>query len=268
MKRIFFVLIMFILFVNAHAQELSPGLQAKNDGNDAFRNKDYVSAIKNWEKYLNSGEEGVADDVNTQSMYVKSFSYAAKAFRTNKEYQQALDYFQKYLEKDKEEAAKDGSIPYEMGYCAQKLEKNDLAVSYFQKAIELSYKEDYCMFYIASIYKDVDEAKMKAVLIDALDKYPDSKIRDKFVALLTIPILKDAAEPFNQANELAKVAASEDPNAYVDNMAKAVAKFEEAIPLFNKVLKYDPENEQAKSYLKNCQDNIDAYNTYKENLKK
>ncbi|MFA9390641.1 MAG: tetratricopeptide repeat protein [Prolixibacteraceae bacterium] len=269
MKRIFFILIMFLFFVNANAQDLSIGLQAKNDGNDAFRNKDYVSAITNWEKYLNSGEEGVEDDVNTQSMYVKSFSYAAKDFLSDKKYKQAFDYFQKYLEKDKVEAEKDPGFAYSMAYCAMKLDKNDLAISYFQKAIDFKYRADYCTFYVASIYKDInDEAKMKEVLINGLEKYPNSKVKPKLVALLTIPMLQEAAIPFNEANELAKVASSSDPNEYLTNMANAVVKFEEAIPLFNKVLEYDPSNDQAKAYLKNSVDNIDAFNTYRSNLEK
>lgn len=267
MKRIFFVLAMILFFANVNAQELSPGMQAKNDGNDAFRNKDYVSAIQNWEKYLNSGEEGVAEDENTPKLYVKSFLYAANGFLQKRNYQSALDYFNKYLEKDKE-AEKDGKIAYTMGYCAMKLNSNDKALTYFQKAIDLGYKEDYSMFYIASIYKDTDEAKMKEVLIDALEKYPTSKVKSKLVALLTIPMLKEAAEPFNEANELAKVASSSDPNEYLTNMAKAVTKFEEAMPLFKNVLKYDPNNDQAKEYLKNCQDNVSAFETYKANLEK
>ena len=268
MKRIFFVLAMVLLFVNVDAQELTPGGQAKNDGNDAFRNKDYVTAIQKWEQYMNSGEEGVAEDANTQTLYKKSFYYAARDFLQKKNYQSALDYFNKFLEKDKE-AANDGEVAYTMAYCASKLNKNDEAISNFRKAISLGYKEDYCMFYIASIYKDMnDEAKMKEVLIDALEKYPTSKVKSKLIALLTIPMLKDASEPFNDANELAKVASSSDPNAYLVNMAKAVKKFEEAIPLFKDVLKYDPNNDQAKTYLKNCEDNISAFNTYKANLEK
>lgn len=267
MKRIFFVLAIILFFVNTNAQDLSPALQAKNDGNNAFRNKDYVSAIKNWEKYLNSGEEGVAKDENTPKLYVKSFLYAANGFLQKRNYQSALDYFNLYLEKDKA-AAKDGKIAYTMGYCAMKLAAKDKALSYFQKAIELGYKEDYSMFYIANIYKDTDEAKMKEVLMDALEKYPNSKVKSKLVALLTIPMLKEAAEPFNEGNNLAKVASSSDPNEYLTNMAKAVTKFEEAMPLFKKVLEYDANNDQAKEYLKNCEDNISAFETYKANLEK
>lgn len=268
MKKIFLVLAMFLILFNINAQELSPGLQAKNDGNDAYINKDYVTAIKHWETYLNSGEEEVASDANTPTLYTKSFLYAANGFLQDKDYSKALEYFTKYLEKD-EEAKSDGKIAYTIAYCNYELDKNAEAIGLFEKAIKLEYKEDYSMFYLASIYKKLeDEEKMKAILIEALDKYPTSKIKQKLVALLVFPLLREAAEPFNEANELAKVATSSDPSEYLANMGKAVTKFEVAKPLFEVVLKYDPNNDQASTYLKNCVDNISQYEEYKKSLEK
>jgi tetratricopeptide (TPR) repeat protein len=270
MKKALYVLTLFLFFVSAaNAQELSPGMQAKNDGNDSFRNKDYVTAISNWDKYLNSGEEGVADDVNTQSLYVSSFKYAADNFLRTKDYQSSYSYFEKYLDKGGDEAKKDGEIAYKMAFCANKLDKNDVALSEYQRAIDLGYREDMSMLYIASIYKDINrEDKMIETLKLAMEKYPESKNRSKMASMLTVPMLKEAAVPFNEANELAKTAATGDPNQYLENMGKAVEKFNEAIPLFKNVLEVEPDNEQASTYLKNCEDNISAFNTYKDNLQK
>jgi len=261
---------MMMIVCASFAQEgLSEGLQAKNAGNEAFRQKDYVGAIKSWEKYLNSGEEGVADDINTKGLYEKSFKYAAGEFLNNKDYQSAFDYFKKYLEIGGEEATTDGKTIYSYAYCATKIDKNDIALAYFQKCIELKYKEDAATLYIAEIYKNAEEfGKMKDLLIDALAKYPDSKLRPKMASMLTTPMLKDAAEPFNAGNELAKTAASSDPNAYLANMEKAVTKFQEAIPLFEKVLQYDSTNEQARTYLDACKENIKKFDEYKASIKK
>ncbi|MDA3927923.1 MAG: tetratricopeptide repeat protein [Prolixibacteraceae bacterium] len=268
MKRILSVLVMFLFFVSAFAQDLSDGLVAKNAGNDAYRSKDYVSAIKNWEKYLASDEEGAEVDENTKSLYNKSFKYAANAFMKKKNYQNAYDYFQLFIDKNAE-AAKDGKVAYTLSYCATKLKNYDDALSLYQKAIVNGYKEDVSMLYVANIYKKAgDEDKMKATLIDALAKYPTSKSKGKMAAMLTIPMLQEAAIPFNEANELAKAASSNEPTAYLTNMAKAVAKFETAIPLFQEVLKYDTTNDQAKNYIKNCEDNIKSYNDYKASLEK
>lgn len=268
MKKYLFI-VMFLLSVSAFAQDLSEGLQAKNNGNEAFRNKNYVEAINQWEKYLNSGEEGVADDMNTKSLYTSSFKYAASDFLKQKDYESAFSYLEKYLAKGGEEAASDGSTAFNMALAASKMNKNDVAMSYFQKSIELKYKEDICALYMADIYKDAGkEDKMQEVLVDAIAKYPDSKNLPKMLKMLTSPLLNKASVPFNEANELAKAASTGKPEDYLKNMELAVTKFTQAIPLFEDVLKYDAANEIANSYLKTCKDNIQAFNDYKANTKK
>ncbi|MDA3880746.1 MAG: hypothetical protein PF436_10190 [Prolixibacteraceae bacterium] len=267
MKKILFVAMMLIFVASSYAQELSEGLKAKNAGNDAYRNKNYVEAIDQWEAYFNSDEEGVEDDANTRSLYEKSFRYAANDFMKAENYSMAYDYFKKYREIGGEEAKTDGRSTYYMAYCANKMDKNDLALSHYQESIELGYREDVSMLYMAQIYKNADnEEKMVSTLKTALEKYPKSKYRSDMLKMITIPMLKEATEPFNEANELAKAAASGDPNDYLANMSKAVAKFKEAKPLFEEVLKIDPQNSQAKTYLGACEDNIRSYNDYRDSL--
>jgi tetratricopeptide (TPR) repeat protein len=193
MKKYLFI-VMFLLSVSVFAQDLSEGLQAKNNGNEAFRNKNYVEAINQWEKYLNSGEEGVADDMNTKSLYTSSFKYAASEFLKQKNYESALSYLEKYLAKGGEEAANDGSTAFNIALAANKMNKNDVAMSYFQKSIELKYKEDICVLYIADMYKDAGkEDKMQEILVDAIEKYPDSKNLPKMLKMLTAPMLNKAS---------------------------------------------------------------------------
>lgn len=269
MKKVFLlVLIVFIGFVS-FAQDLSVGLQAKNDGNEAYREKKYVKAIESWEKYLNSGEEGVAEDENTKSLYVKSFKYAANDFMKAKKYSSALTYFEKYVEKGDAEAKEDGKTQYYMAYCANKLDKNDVALSKYQNSIALGYKEDACMLYMADIYKSQNnEAKMISTLKEAMSKFPESKYYSKMVGMLITPMLQEAAIPFNEANELAKEASTSEPAEYVNNMEKAVTKFKTSVPLFEEILKLDPTNDQAKTYLNACNDNVKSFNDYKASLKK
>lgn len=269
MKKVLLLMGVIIFSFSIFAQELSLAQQAKNDGNSAFRDKDYLTAIENWEKYLNSGEEGAKDDINTLSLYQKSFKYAANDFMKGKNYESAYKYYQKYIEQGDEESKKDGKTIYYMAYCANKLNKNDLAVNHYRKAIELGYKPDMCKLYIADIYKDEGrETEMKELLIAAIEEHPDSKYIDKMAALLTKPMLQEASVPFNEANELAKAASSGSPNEYLQNMAKAVNRFEEAIPLFDKVLKYDPKNDTAIKYKKVCTDNIKSFEDYKAEISK
>lgn len=269
MKKVLFLLGVLVCSISAFAQDLSPGKKAKNDGNDAYRDKNYVEAIKHWDKYLKSGEEGVEDDINTLSLYQKSFKYAANDFMKEKNYKSAFEYYKNYLDQGDEESKTDGKTVYYMAYCANKLNNNDDAISYFQKAIELGYKPDMCKLYIADIYKDQGrETEMKDLLVAAIEEHPDSKYIDKMAALLTTPMLQEASVPFNEANELAKAASTGSPNEYLQNMAKAVSKFKEAIPLFDKVLKYDPKNDTALKYKKVCTDNIKSFEDYKAELSK
>ena len=79
-------------------------------------------------------------------------------------------------------------------------------------------------------------------------------------------MLKEAAVPFNEANELAKAASTSAPTEYVSNMEKAVSKFNTAIPLFDEVLKLDPTNDQANTYVNACKDNINSFKNYKASL--
>jgi tetratricopeptide (TPR) repeat protein len=258
---------MLSFFATSFAQDLSEGLKAKNAGNEAYRNKNYVEAIENWETYFNSGEEGAADDANTQKLYMRSFKYAASDFMKSKNYSKAYDYFKQYREKGGEEAKTDGKTAYYMAYCANKMDKDDVALSHYQEAVELGYREDVSMLYMANIYRKNDnEEKMVSILKKALNEYPKSKYRSKMLDMLTVPMLKEAAEPFNKANELAKAASTGDPNDYLANMSKAVDKFKEAKPLFEEVLKIDPKNEQAKTYIDACNDNIKSFNDYKDSL--
>ncbi len=267
MKKSLFILFMISFTIASFGQDLSEGLKAKNDGNEAYRNKDYVTAIKNWEIYFKSGEAGVEEDVNTKELYAGSFKNAANAFMQNKDYQSAYDYFNKYVELGGDEAKKDGKTAQYAGFCASKIDKNAEALSLYQKSIDLGYNVDGNMLYIASIYKTAgDEAKMKTTLLEAIEKFPDSKSKPKMVAMLIVPMMKEAAEPFNVANELAKKASTAPPADYVANMTPAIAKFEEAIPLFETVLKYDPQNEKAVSYLGICKSNIASFNEYKTSL--
>lgn len=269
MKKVLLLLLIVSIGFTSFAQELSAGLQAKNDGNNAYKAKNYVKAIENWNKYLNSGEEGAADDANTKSLLIKSYKYAAGNFMKAKKYSTAFDYFEKYVENGDADAKKDGKTQYYMAYCANKLDKNDLALSKYQNSINLAYKEDACMLYMADIYKDTgNEEKMISTLKEGMEKFPDSKYRSKMVSMLITPMLKEAAVPFNEANELAKVAATSDPAQYIDNMENAVTKFNNAIPLFDDVLALDPDNDQAKTYLNACKDNIKSFNNYKSSLKK
>jgi tetratricopeptide (TPR) repeat protein len=267
MKRLILALMVVSFFSASFAQEFSEGAQAKNDGNDAFRNKDYVEAIGYWQKYLESDEAEAQDDVNTQQLLVRSHRLAADNFLQERNFESAYDYYNKYIEIGGEEAANDGGVVYNMAISANRLGKTDKALELFQRSIELNSRPDVSMLYIANIYRSADEdEKMMAVLKEAIREYPQSNQRSRMVSMLVTPMLQEASVPFNEANELAKAAAGGSPNDYIANMSKAVKKFDEAIPLFEAVLEYDPRNETAQTYLNASRDNIKSFNDYKDSL--
>jgi tetratricopeptide (TPR) repeat protein len=266
MKQIMFVLA-FLFSVSVFGQGLSKGLKAKNAGNEAYRKGDFVLAINNWEKYLGSGEKGVKDDVNTKVLYVSSFKYAASEFLKKQDFKSAFTYYEKYIAKVGTEAKIDEATVFNMAFSARKSNKNDVAFNYFQRSIDLGYKADLCKLYLADIYGDFkDYSKMEEILISAISQHPDSKYLPQMSLMLKIPLLKDASIPFNLANELAKEASKSTPEEYLAKMSLSCEKFQEAIPLFENVLKYDPQNEQAIKCLEICRNTIQAFNEYKANL--
>jgi tetratricopeptide (TPR) repeat protein len=267
MKRIILTLIASALFILSFAQEgLTEAQIAKNAGNEAFRNDQFVEAIASYETYLNSDEETVESDVNTQQLYVRAHRLAADAFLKNKDYTKAQQYYNKYMEIGGDDAKQDGGIAYNLAVCAMKMDKNDEAINQFQRAVDLNSRPDMSMLYMANIYRKAgNDQKMISTLKTALEKYPQSRYRSKMISMLVKPMLQEASVPFNEANELAKKAQGS-PTEYVAYMSQASTKFEEAIPYFEKVLEYDPRNEVAQTYINACRDNIKAFNDYKDSL--
>jgi tetratricopeptide (TPR) repeat protein len=138
MKKILVIFLLVSITGFAFAQEgisegLSEGLQAKNDGNDAFREKDYLVAIKNWDIYLKSGEEGVEDDFNTLNLYQMSFKFVADGYMGEKDFGKAFEYYEKYLAFENSDGKEDGATLYNYGFAAKEIDKTDLAISMFSK---------------------------------------------------------------------------------------------------------------------------------------
>ncbi|HNW51402.1 MAG TPA: hypothetical protein PKH79_09985 [Prolixibacteraceae bacterium] len=268
MKKLFFVLA-FLSVVPVFAQNLRPGLKAKNDGNEAFQRKDFVSAIRYWESYLNSGEKVIPTDSNTIYLYVSSFKYAASDFLKKQDYKTAYSYYEKYIAKAGGELFKDPATVFNIGFTARKLDKRDVAMKYFQKSVELNYKPDLSKLYIANLYKDSNnEAEMKTVILEAMREYPNSKYLTQMASMLVYPLLREASVPFNEANQLAKKATVEDTVNYISTMTLSTQKFGEAIPMFERVLRYDPKNEEAVAYIEVCKKYIQAFDHYKDSLEK
>lgn len=274
MRKLLVLTLMMMVAIFSFGQEattegLTKGQQAKNNGNNAFRENDFLSAIKFYEEYLGSGEEGIADDLNTKNLYEMSVRKVAEKYMQEKNFAKAVEYYEKYMGFNNPDAANDGGTLFYYALAASKINKNDVAMSNFRKCIDLNYKGDAATIYIADIYRDAnDDAKMKEVLLAGIEKYPDSKLKKNMISMITTPMLREASEPFSEANKLAKEAAGGSSDSYLASMEKAVAKFQEAIPLFENILKFDPANQNATTYLDACKENIQKFEEYKASVKK
>jgi hypothetical protein len=76
-------------------------------------------------------------------------------------------------------------------------------------------------------------------LVQGLENYPESRYFKNMSAMLSTQLMREASKPFNEANSLAGTASSTNIDAYISTMSKASQKYNEAVALFEEVLKYD-----------------------------
>lgn len=268
MKKIVFLFLALLPLISVFSQEeLSETDKIKNDGNLAYNQKDYITAISHWEKYLNSGAEGVADDIYTLSLYESAHKYAGFTMIQAKEYEMAFDYFAKYAAFGRSDTPTDGNFLYNYANLARQLGKDTLALDLYDQCLELKYRDDASTYSKALIFKDREEIdKMKAVLVQGLENYPESRYFKNMSAMLSSQLMREASKPFNEANSLAGTASSTNIDAYISTMSKASQKYNEAVALFEEVLKYDPENKNASNYINLSKENVKRFEDYKKSI--
>lgn len=282
MKKFFALLMIAAVSFGAFAQDeapvLSEGQQAKVAGNEAYNNKDYVTAIAEYEKYLASGEEGVADDLYTLNLYEMSFYYAGNAFLRAKDYNKAYEYFVKFEKLGRSDTPTDCRFQYNYANTANKLDKDAEALALYQRCIDIDCNKDACYFAIAQLHRkanNIDE--MKSVLAYGLDSLGQAgnKYYSKMLLLFQVQELKEATEVMKKAQDFAQKASGADINTYLTNMSQATKLYEEVIPMYEEVLKYpgvdDKTNanvSKAKSSIEVCKSSIEAYEAYRKTIKK
>ncbi|MFA5469861.1 MAG: hypothetical protein WC230_04065 [Bacteroidales bacterium] len=268
MKKIVFLFLAILPLISVFAQDdLSETEVIKNDGIIAYNQKDYITAINHWEKYLNSGAEGVADDIYTLSLYESAHKYAGFTMIQAKEYETAFDYFAKYASFGRSDTPTDGNFLFNYANLARRLKKDTLALDLYDQCMELKYREDATIYSKALIYKDREDIdKMKEVLVQGLENYPESQYSKNMSALLSTQLAREASKPFNEANSLAGSASSTNIDSYISTMSKATEKYKEAIVLFEEVLKYDPENKNASKYIDLSKENVKRFEDYKKSI--
>ena len=218
MRKLFFVVMMFfvVLAVNAQVVEKSFA-DLKNEGNAAIKVKDFAKA---------------------------------------------LTLYEQALVKLGNEPVKDTSMIYNMGLCAISSKNYDKALKYFDEAIGMNYKKVNCLIYKADVYRMTknDEECLKS-LETALSIAPDdAKVKSK----LALYYVKDANTYYAKGSAImnkvnnqitaGKLKTTDEP--YKQAEKQAIDEFNKALPLVEKALSYDPENQTAKKLKDACEQAI------------
>ncbi|HPL06549.1 MAG TPA: hypothetical protein PLW96_04795, partial [Bacteroidales bacterium] len=197
---LFFLALLPIITVLAQ-EEPSETDKIKNEGNIAYNQKDYITAIGHWEKYLNSGAEGVADDIYTLSLYESAHKYAGFTMIQAKEYEAAFDYFTKYASFGRSDTPTDGNFLFNYANLSRQCGKDSLALDLYDQCIELKYRDDASVYSKALILKDKEDIEqMKEVLLKGLENYPESRYAQNMSSMLSTQLMREASKPFNEAN--------------------------------------------------------------------
>ena len=212
MKRFFLVIALSFAVVAGFAQEKKTAIDFKNEANEALRTKNYPQALKF--------------------------------------YEQALKNWGK--------EPKDTAMVYNMAYCAYQSKSFDKAITLFDEAISLNYKKDIAILYKANAYKMMNkEDEYVKTLEEALVDKPNSR---KVKEQLAIVYLKQANVFYVNGAKILKAAAADvaaakykttDPQ-YKEAEAKADVEFKKALPIIEKALSYDPDNETGKKLKEAC----------------
>jgi len=178
----------------------------------------------------------------------------------NEDFKGAFSAYSQALNLLGQEGKVDTALIYNTAYCAYKADLYNEAKPYFEKSIELGYKESKPYLFLAQVYsKDDSLAQMEKVLTDGLALYSKDKMLNK---LMGICLLKEGLVFYNQGNAI-KSAANEnglnekDPEKFKAEYAKADAEFTKALPLMEKAYDYDPKSKNTLKALENIYTNLD-----------
>lgn len=213
MKKVLLALLIAFT-VNVFAQDKDANT-LKNEGNEAYKKKDYAGAFTAYAEALTLLDaEGTIDE----------------------------------------------ALIYNTGYCAYKAKKGKEALPYFQKSIELGYKESKPYQMVAVIqYKAKDIDAMIATCDAGLEKYADDA---KLKGYASKGYLKKGLSFYNAGNKIKKKANESgwnesDPDKFTAEYAKADEEFKKAMPFMVKSSEYNPKNDKALKALQNIYSNLE-----------
>lgn len=177
-----------------------------------------------------------------------------------KDYKNAFASYSKAITLYEAKGETDAAIYYNAGYSASKAKLYDEAIPYFEKAIEMEYKEGDPYQQLSKIYtskKDVE--KSEEILLKGIAKYPND---NDLKTLMCNSQIKQGLAFYREGNKIKKAAnesgmSQTEPDAYTAELEKANAEFSKSLPFFEKALEYDADNKNAIKALINVYTSLD-----------
>jgi tetratricopeptide (TPR) repeat protein len=178
----------------------------------------------------------------------------------NKNYKEAFEAWAQALTLLDAEGTIDEALIYNTGYCAYKAKMQKEAIPYFEKAIELGYKESKPYQMIAVIEYKLDMIdEMIEICQKGLETYADD---DKLKDYASKAYLKKGLEFYNAGNDIKSAANSSglnesDAEAFKAEYARADEEFKKALPFMKKSYEFDNSNDKALKALQNIYTNLE-----------
>ena len=173
-----------------------------------------------------------------------------------KDFPKALDLYEQALIKNGDKPLADTTMIFNMGYCAFNAKNYDKALKYFTQSFTENHLKVSSLLFKSDTYKALkNDAESLKTLEEALAVAPnDAKVKGKLAAYY----VKGATASYSKGSDIinkanAEVAAKKiNDAAYKIALASAAVEFKKSMPLIEKALSFDPNNNTAKSLKAAC----------------
>lgn len=165
-------------------------------------------------------------------------------FLRNKNNQDALASYQKAIELWGDSV--DKATIYNAATCAKNIQDYDTALKYYNQSIELGYKADYSLYYIAEVYGKQGKTEERiAKLEEGYGLYKEGKVASFIQKGLSKEYVNKANAYYKEGNTILQEAQTAKPEQYAEIESRAKVKFKEANTWVEKALEVNPTDANA-----------------------
>lgn len=183
---------------------------------------------------------GFAQDEKTADDYKNE----GNEYLRNKNNQDALTSYQKAIELWGDSL--DKATIYNAATCAKAIQDYETSLTYYNKSIELGYKADYSLYYIAEIYGKQGKTEERiAKLEEGYELYKEGKVASFIQKGLSKEYVNKANTYYKEGNTILQEAQTAKPEQYADIEARAKVKFQESEVWVEKALEVNPTDTNA-----------------------